>query len=178
MLDKCPCAIDAMVVLPDHIHAIWTLPEDDADYVGRWRLLKSGFAHAVVKAGVGLTRNAKGEYNLWQRRYWEHTIRDEADFERHVDYIHYNPVKHGPVGRVADWPCSSFHRFFGKVNVRPIGLGWIWNRMRIYMENNYRGTRSPDGAQSESGVWDRPHIEPRIPLRCIQATNCSPHPVS
>jgi len=111
MLDQRPCTIDAIVVLPDHIHAIWTLPEDDADYAGRWRLLKSGFTHAMVKAGIGLSRNAKGEYNLWQRRYWEHTIRDEEDFERHVDYIHFNPVRHGLVDRAIDWPHSSLHRF-------------------------------------------------------------------
>ena len=106
-----PFVIDAMVVLPDHVHTVWTLPEGDADYAGRWRLLKSYFTRTLVKGGVGLTRNAKGEYDLWQRRYWEHSIRDEADLERHVDYIHYNPVKHGLVERVADWPYSSFHRF-------------------------------------------------------------------
>lgn len=106
-----PFVIDAIVVLPDHIHAVWTLPSGDADYAGRWRLMKSCFTHALAKAGVGLSRNTKGEYDLWQRRYWEHTIRDEADLARHVDYIHFNPVKHGLLERVEDWPYSSFHRF-------------------------------------------------------------------
>ena len=110
-LRKRPFVVDAMVVLPDHIHAIWTLPQDDADYAGRWRLFKSGFTRAAAQAGVALSRNAKGECNLWQRRYWEHTIRDEADLARHVDYIHVNPVKHGLVSRAADWPYSSFHRY-------------------------------------------------------------------
>jgi putative transposase len=106
-----PFCIDAFVVLPEHLHAVWTLPPDDSDYAGRWRLIKSRFTHALVKAGFGLSRNGKGEYDLWQRRYWEHTIRDEADFRRHIEYIHFNPVKHGWVTQVRDWPYSTFHRF-------------------------------------------------------------------
>lgn len=106
-----PFVIDAVVVLPDHLHAIWTLPPKDADYAGRWRGIKSHFTRALSKAGVKLARNPKGEYNLWQRRYWEHTIRNETDMARHVDYIHYNPVKHGYVTSVVDWPYSSFHRY-------------------------------------------------------------------
>ena len=105
-----PFVIDAMVVLPDHIHTLWTLPCGDSDYAGRWRQLKSTFTQSLAKSGVGLTRNARGEYNLWQRRYWEHTIRNAADLERHVDYIHFNPVKHGLDERVEDWPYSTFHR--------------------------------------------------------------------
>jgi putative transposase len=84
-----PFELDAIVVLPDHLHAIWTLPYGDADYSLRWRLIKSAF---------------------WQRRYWEHTLRDEGDFERHADYIHFNPVKHALVPRVSDWPYSSVAR--------------------------------------------------------------------
>ena len=106
-----PFRIDAVVVLPEHLHAIWTLPPDDDDYPGRWRAIKSAFTRAVVKSGLAVARNAKGEYALWQRRYWEHTIADEEDFQRHVDYIHSNPVKHGWVEGVADWPHSSFHRY-------------------------------------------------------------------
>lgn len=108
---KRPFVIDAMVVLPDHLHALWTLPEEDDDYAGRWRSIKSRFTRVLVKSDVALKRNAKGEYNLWQRRYWEHTVRNDADLARHVDYIHFNPVKHGWVKRVQDWPYSSFHRF-------------------------------------------------------------------
>ena len=106
-----PFVIDAMVVLPDHAHAIWTLPSDDADFAGRWRLLKSFFTQSLLRTGVDLSRNTRGEYNLWQPRYWEHTVRDEEDLERCVDYTHWNPRKHGLVRRIQDWPCSSFHRF-------------------------------------------------------------------
>ena len=106
-----PFEIVAMVVLPEHLHAIWKLPPGDADYSGRWRAIKAGFTRDLINAGLNLTRNAKGEYDLWQRRFWEHTVRDDHDLVRHVDYIHYNPVKHGLVPRVAAWPHSSFHRY-------------------------------------------------------------------
>jgi putative transposase len=87
------------------------LPIDDADFSNRWRLIKRRFTEAVVKAGVHVPRHQNGEYALWQRRFWEHTIRDDRDFERHVDYIHFNPVKHGLVTRMRDWPYSSFHHY-------------------------------------------------------------------
>lgn len=107
-----PFEVDAIVVLPDHLHAVWSLPEDDADFATRWRLIKTVFSRALPKGErVSASRIAKGERGIWQRRYWEHTIRDEADFARHVDYIHFNPVKHGIVARVVDWPYSSFHRY-------------------------------------------------------------------
>jgi putative transposase len=106
-----PFTIDAIVVLPDHLHAIWTLPEDDADFATRWRLLKSPFSRALPGGErISNSRLRKGERGIWQRRYWEHTIRDEMDRTRHIDYIHINPVKHGHVTRVRDWPYSSFHR--------------------------------------------------------------------
>jgi len=106
-----PFTIDAIVILPDHLHLVMTLPEDDADYPNRWRLIKRRFTDAVKTSGTDVARRENGDVALWQRRYWEHTIRDEKDFERHVDYIHFNPVKHGLVGRVSDWPHSSFHRY-------------------------------------------------------------------
>ena len=106
-----PFGIDAIVVLPDHLHMVMTLPEEDADYPNRWRLIKRRFTDALLKSRGQVTRLRNGEVALWQRRYWEHTIRDERDFERHVDYIHFNPVKHGLVERVRDWPYSSFHRY-------------------------------------------------------------------
>ena len=106
-----PFEIDAIVILPDHLHAIITLPPADSDYSGRWRRLKSLFTRAIVNSGVFIARDSRSEYQLWQRRFWEHTIRDDADFERHVDYIHFNPVKHNLVPRVPDWPHSSFHRY-------------------------------------------------------------------
>jgi putative transposase len=102
--------IEAIVVLPDHLHAIWTLPEGDVDFATRWRLIKSAFSRALPRGErISASRASKGERGIWQRRYWEHTLRDERDFARHDDYIHYNPIKHGHVARVRDWPHSSFH---------------------------------------------------------------------
>ena len=106
-----PFAIDAIVVLPEHLHAIMTLPADDADFSGRWRGIKARFTREVVRSGMAISRDRRGEYTLWQRRFWEHTVRDENDLARHVDYIHFNPVKHGLVSRARDWPHSSFHRY-------------------------------------------------------------------
>lgn len=107
-----PFHIDAFVVLPDHLHAIWTLPPDDSDFATRWMLIKSGFSrHIAMNERRNASRISKGERGIWQRRYWEHLIRDEDDFERHVDYIHFNPVKHGHVHRASEWPYSSIHRY-------------------------------------------------------------------
>lgn len=107
-----PFCTVAMVVLPEHLHAIWTLPEGDADYPTRWALIKAGFSRRLAKIErINPSRRHKGERGIWQRRYWEHQIRDEDDLARHVDYIHYNPVKHGYVYAPRDWPHSSFHRF-------------------------------------------------------------------
>ncbi|MDB5502986.1 MAG: hypothetical protein JWR89_2888 [Tardiphaga sp.] len=106
-----PFEIDAFVVLPDHLHAIWTLPESDSDFSTRWRLIKTRFAKALPKQErLSAVRLARGERGIWQRRFWEHLIRDETDYARHVDYCYINPVKHGLVKRVSDWPHSSFHR--------------------------------------------------------------------
>ncbi len=103
--------INAMVVLPDHLHTVWTLPEGDADFSTRWRQIKSAFSRRLpVGEQLSASRSSRGERGIWQRRYWEHTIRDEDDFARHVDYVHINPVKHGLVRRVRDWPHSSFCR--------------------------------------------------------------------
>ena len=107
-----PFDIDAIVILPDHIHCIWTLPEGDADYSTRWALIKAGFSRGI---GSGEwrseSRRKRDERGIWQRRFWEHLIRDDLDYQRHVDYIHWNPVKHGWVRRVADWEYSSFHAY-------------------------------------------------------------------
>src|SRR5665213_4067224 len=100
----------AICVLPDHIHAVWTMPEGDADFSTRWSLIKTGFSRGLDPRLRSASKIGKREKGIWQRRYWEHAIRDDADLERHVDYIHFNPVKHGHVARVADWPHSSFHR--------------------------------------------------------------------
>ena len=106
-----PFAIDAIVILPDHVHVVMTLPEGDANFSIRWSLIKRRFTNSISKAGVSIPRRGNDETAVWQRRFWEHTIRDEGDFKKHVDYIHFNPVKHGHVARVDDWPHSSFHWF-------------------------------------------------------------------
>ena len=108
---KYPFEIDAFVVLPDHMHAIWTLPPDDADFSTRWRLIKTAFAKSLPKQErISAVRKARNERGIWQRRFWEHMIRNETDYARHVEYCYINPVKHGLVTRVRDWPHSSFHR--------------------------------------------------------------------
>ncbi len=110
-----PFEIDAIVVLPEHLHCIWTLPSGDADYPTRWGLIKAGFSRAIpVGERRSMSRINRGERGIWQRRYWEHLIHDDQDFERHADYIHWNPVKHGWVRRVEDWPHSSFHAYVGR----------------------------------------------------------------
>lgn len=106
-----PFTIDAMVVLPDHWHAVWTLPTDDDGYARRIRLIKARFTRYLLREGVNIAKDERGEYRLWQKRFWEHTIRDDRDFEAHVNYVHINPVKHGHVKRAADWPHSSVHRY-------------------------------------------------------------------
>ena len=107
-----PFHIDAWVVLPDHMHAVWTLPTDDADFSGRWKAIKIAFAKALPKTEyVSPVRAARGERGIWQRRFWEHTIRDDDDSAAHVNYVHINPVKHRLVANIRDWPYSSFHRY-------------------------------------------------------------------
>ncbi len=113
--------IEAIVLLPDHLHAIWKLPDGDADYSTRWRLIKDKFTQEMknrVSSNVELsnTRKAKKEQAVWERRFWEHHIRGEQDFERHLHYIHYNPVKHGYAQSPKDWKWSSFHRY--------VKMGW------------------------------------------------------
>ena len=104
-----PFAIDAWVVLPDDIHAVWTLPPDDDDFSTRWRLIKTFFARGLPKTErCSRVRRADGERGIWQRRFWEHTIRDDEDYAAHMDYVHFNPVKHGLVASPADWPYSTF----------------------------------------------------------------------
>ena len=107
-----PYEIDAIVILPEHLHCLLTLPPGDTDYSTRWSLIKAHFSRAIPP-GERLTasRAKRAERGIWQRRFWEHQIRDEDDFARHVDYIHWNPVKHGHVARPADWPHSSIHRY-------------------------------------------------------------------
>lgn len=109
-----PFEIDAISVMPDHLHCIWTLPPDDADFATRWRLIKTWFTKhcdPALRTAPSPARVAKREQAMWQHRYWEHRLRDETDFIRHVEYIHYNPVKHGYAASALEWPHSSFRRY-------------------------------------------------------------------
>jgi putative transposase len=118
-----PFVIDGWVVLPDHLHCIWTLPPGDSDYTNRWRLIKAGFARRLPKTERrSLVRTARGERGIWQRRFWEHAIRGERDYASHMDYLHFNPVKHGYARRVMDWPYSSFRRCVAK-GIYPLDWG-------------------------------------------------------
>ncbi|MAQ86572.1 MAG: transposase [Maritimibacter sp.] len=105
-----PFTIDAWVVLPDHMHCVWTLPDGDADYATRWSVIKARFSRAVPPGHRRASHRTRRERGVWQRRFWEHHIRDDADFAAHVRYCWINPVKHGLVARPTDWPHSSIHR--------------------------------------------------------------------
>ena len=141
-IERYPFTMDAICLLPDHLHCIWTLPENDKNYSLRWSFIKSFFTHrydgtAMIPTGLNKSREKRREGRVWQRRFWEHVIHDELDLERHFDYIHYNPVKHGLVQRVEDWEWSSFHRY--------VKLGWYpmkWND-----ENNGKNLKILD-------LWD------------------------
>lgn len=114
-----PFTIDAWVLLPDHFHCLWTLPEGDADYSKRWGLIKSGFSKKAKQLfhheeWMNQSKQRHRESTIWQRRFWEHHVRDEQDYRNHVDYLHYNPVKHGLVEHVEAWPYSTFHRYVEK----------------------------------------------------------------
>jgi putative transposase len=127
-----PFEIVAWVVLPDHLHAIWSLPEGDGDFSTRWMLIKAGFSRGIPKdEWIRASRQRKGERGLWQRRFWEHLIVDENDLQRHVDYIHINPVKHGYVARASEWPYSSIHR--------DIRRGWLMADWAAEVNNDFAG---------------------------------------
>ena len=113
---KRPFELEAICLLPDHLHCIWTLPEDDHDFSTRWRGIKGLFSRCYRLGGgqqgdVDYSRRITREVAIWQRRFWEHLIRDQKDYARHMDYIHYNPVKHGLVRQVSEWPYSTFHKY-------------------------------------------------------------------
>ena len=127
-----PFRIVAMVVLPDHLHAVWTLPSGDNDYPLRWSLIKAGFSRSLESTEhISESRRRKRERGIWQRRYWEHQIRDDIDLGRHVDYIHINPVKHGHVDVPVSWPYSSIHQYIRRgilpadwaIDRRGVGMG-------------------------------------------------------
>jgi putative transposase len=115
----------AICVMPDHLHAIWRLPEGDSDFPLRWQLIKRRFSRGMAPAPErSASQTSKRDKGIWQRRYWEHQIRDEGDLARHVDYIHFNPVKHGLVAQVKDWPHSSFHKWVERGDL-PVEWGLV-----------------------------------------------------
>jgi putative transposase len=121
-----PFGLVAIVLLPDHLHAVWTLPRGDDRYSIRWKRIKEVFTREYLEAGgrelrPNASRKHQGECGIWQRRFWEHTVEDEDDLKRCVDYVHYNPKKHGYVTSVRDWRWSSFHRF---VSQGEYEIGW------------------------------------------------------
>jgi len=119
-----PFKIHGWVVLPDHLHCVIELPAGDADFATRWRLVKMGFSKGLPPTErLSEVRVRRGERGIWQRRYWEHLIRDEEDFRAHMDYVHINPVKHALVTRVADWPYSTFHRLVAQGSYPPDWAG-------------------------------------------------------
>jgi len=110
-----PVTVEAMVLLPDHLHCVWTLPAGDANFAVRWAMIKRYVTrhcgrHSPATACTSASRKARNEGLIWQRRYWEHQVRDQQDMDRCIDYLHWNPVKHNYVRAVVDWPFSSFHR--------------------------------------------------------------------
>ncbi|SIQ22798.1 MULTISPECIES: REP-associated tyrosine transposase [Acidiphilium] len=112
---RLPFHIDAWVVLPDHTHCLWTLPEGDSNFATRWQIIKAEFSRTIPKSEPrSASRTAKAERGIWQRRFWEHTIRDDTDYAAHMDYIHFNPVKHGHAANPAAWPYSTFHQAVAK----------------------------------------------------------------
>ena len=127
------------MLLPDHLHCVWTLPQGDCDYSTRWRLIKNAFTRTWLRQGgtaaqQSRSRVEKGEAGVWQRRFYEHTCRDEDDFKHCLDYVHVNPLKHHLVQRVRDWPWSSFHRYVKLGEYTPewgsadIWYGDEWNK--------------------------------------------------
>jgi putative transposase len=121
--------------MPEHLHCIWQLPPDDNNYAVRWALIKRLFSKKYSAAGgivlpQSLSREKKGEAGIWQRRFWEHRIRDESDYWNHVHYIHYNPVKHRLVDRIEDWPYSTYHRFCEKGIYRNFDWGMFHTEER------------------------------------------------
>jgi putative transposase len=134
-----PMDILAIVLLPDHLHCLWALPPGDKDYSQRWQWIKSEFTHQWLECGgAELPRQSSDlrerRRGVWQRRFWEHTIRDESDLERHADYIHYNPVRHKLVKSPREWPWSSFRRY--------VQLGHYqenWGQSELNIDLGYEG---------------------------------------
>jgi len=145
--EQYPFEILAWVLLPDHLHCVWRLPTGDANFGVRWSLIKRHVTQATTldKPGIGPSEScaARREGALWQRRFWEHLIRDEDDFRRYVDYIHWNPVKHGLVNAVAEWPYSTFHRYVNERFIRWTGVEF--QRVAVRDSERTRAHSAPYG---------------------------------
>jgi putative transposase len=162
---RAPFRIDAWVVLPDHRHCRWTLPPGDADFPGRWRAIKTAFAKCLAagEARSPVMAN-RGERGIWQRRYWAHTIRNDRDFAAHMDYTHFNPVKHGLVEHPADWPHSSFRRCVADGFILMDGGAAATNRKRRASGSEIRqGARDIGTHQQLQGEGSR---QPMIKAEC------------
>jgi putative transposase len=136
-----PFTIDSVCLLPEHLHTIWIMPDGDANYSLRWKEIKRLFTRGYLEqVGPGENRNdsrkSRGEAAIWQRRFWEHTIRDQEDLNHHRDYLHYNPVKQGLVKSVADWPWSSFHRYLRRGYYEAGGARWLRNSLMEWIAGN------------------------------------------
>jgi len=137
IMAKHPFRIDAIVILPDHLHTIWTLPDGEFDFSTRWKLIKGAYSrYYSVSREINISESMrrKREKGIWQRRFWEHTIRNEEDFNRHCDYIHYNPVKHGLVSFPVEWKNSSFRNFVERGIYPP---DWGQNVSKDLLEMNF-----------------------------------------
>ena len=107
-----PFKLDALVILPEHLHILITLPRDDNNYAKRIMLIKTSFSRQLPKEeNISKSRKSKRKRGIWQRRYWEHQIRNDEDYENHINYIHYNPVKHGYVNNANEWQYSTIHQY-------------------------------------------------------------------
>ena len=126
-LSRYPFEIEAIVVLPDHLHSLWRLPDIDSDFSKRWMVIKRKFSSGLTSCNVSVSKSNKREKGIWQRRFWEHYIRDEDDWRNHVDYIHFNPVKHGYVSKPQEWLYSSYNQ--------AVDNGWYDAGMKF--DNNF-----------------------------------------
>ncbi len=156
-IDDCravsPFEIDAFVLLPNHMHAMWTLPEGDADFSSRWMRIKRSFTLGWIAVGgaeeaISDARRTNRRRGVWQRRFWEHTIRDQADYERHLNYIHYNPIKHGLARCAHAWRWSSFHRLVSEGVYDP---GWCCACDRLPLPSPDFGTMDTDAIETAFG---------------------------
>ena len=140
--ERFPFEIPAFCLMPDHLHCIWQMPEGDSDYSKRWSIIKRTFSQQyLASSGINIHRNTsrinKRELGIWQRRFWEHRCRDRDDYYNHINYIHYNPIKHKLVNSLKDWPYSTYHKFFD--NGYYTGFNWdefLKNEMDTQIEFN------------------------------------------